>query len=120
MTGRVKANEHVEIRSDDAGTEAIINEPRYNLRRSVREGCDVRKTYRDIYKTEFHYMQQSVKEIRNEVKEKNQTQLNIKDVFRHIVNIVMNQVFYDEEYAQMKYKKGIKVHGKLAIEAILK
>ena len=43
-----QADEHVEIRSDDTATETIISEPRYNLRRGVREGRNVRKTYRDI------------------------------------------------------------------------
>ena len=65
-------------------------------------------------------MQQSVKEIRDEVKEKNKTRLNIKDPFKYIVNIMMNQVSDNGEYAQMNYKKGIKVHGKLAIEAMLR
>ena len=53
-------------------------------------------------------------------KEKNQTQLNVKDAFRHLVNIVMNQVSDDSEYTQMNYKKDIKVHGDLALKAILK
>ena len=65
---------------------------RHNLR-TRKEG-----THRNVYENQFQNMQQ----------QKSNTNLKIKDKFRHVVSMLMKKNKENDEYAQVSLKKGIK------------
>ena len=76
---------------------------RYNLR-TRKEG-----THQNAYEKEYQNMQQ----------QKGNTNLKIRDKFRHVVSMLMKKNKENDEYGQVSLKKGIKRFGDDAINSMM-
>ena len=109
------------VEDDDGVSNTMDNTTQeFKLRRSLRNAKNARYNYRNRFERELQYMLKSVKNICSAAKIQKQTKLNMKDKYRQLVEIMMNLMSKDDQFAQVNYKQGVKRHGDKTVEVMVK